>query len=669
MNLSKSSLAAALALACAAVTPALAQNAQPPVEAFGSIPAMTDPVMSPDGKHVAVIQAMEGRPAAIIYAIDGSNQKPVAIPSSDWTIQNVQWAKNDRLLIYLGKNAKNVYDEKNLLRSWGRVLAVSPDGSNPVVLLHNIPSLGNNVGIAEITDINLDDPSHVYVPLWIYDPIAEQESEVGTHIHDQHTNAFFRYDLYRVDVNTGDGAREQSATPDTIDWYMDGHGHVIARLNQTPITLQEHVELFDNGKWKDGGTFEGTADNGAGIRGLSEDGKYLVVGAYDTSSRGILVQKELGSGSESLLYSDSAYDIDDALVDQWTLRVVGTSFLADKTEYRYFDPERQALQKGLEAAFPGLCVHAVSYDLAMDKVIAAVEGPKQPLMFYILDRKTHQALIFGEAYPNLHAGDLSDEKSYPYVARDGLAIPAYITLPPGKVPKNLPVVVMPHGGPDARDGIEFDWWAQFMANRGYAVLQPNFRGSSGYGHNFTEAGLQQWGLKMQDDISDGVKKLADDGIVDPKRVCIVGGSYGGYAALAGATFTPDLYACAVSVAGISDLPDMLGWERARAGAGSNTVSFWASRIGSTTADSDRLRATSPDRHADQVKCPVLLLHGDGDTTVPFQQSETMAKALTAAGKKVELIKLVGDDHYLELSATRIQMLTELEKFLKANIGQ
>ena len=145
-------------------------------------------------------------------------------------------------------------------------------------------------------------------------------------------------------------------------------------------------------------------------------------------------------------------------------------------------------------------------------------------------------------------------KPYPYKARDGLDIPAYLTLPPGKAPKNLPVVVMPHGGPDYRDYIGFDWMAQFFANRGYAVLQPNFRGSSGYGHKFTEAGLHQWGLKMQDDISDGVKKLIADGIANPKRVCIVGASYGGYAALAGATFTPDLYACAVSFAGISDLP-------------------------------------------------------------------------------------------------------------------
>ena len=152
---------------------------------------------------------------------------------------------------------------------------------------------------------------------------------------------------------------------------------------------------------------------------------------------------------------------------------------------------------------------------------------------------------------------------------------------------------MPHGGPDSRDGNSFDWWAQFLASRGYAVLQPNYRGSSGYGHRFTEAGLHQWGLKMQDDISDGVKKMIADGIADPKRVCIVGGSYGGYAALAGATFSSDLYACAVSVAGVSDLPRMLQHERRLEGRDSHRMSFWISRIGSPTDDSEQLRATSP----------------------------------------------------------------------------
>jgi dipeptidyl aminopeptidase/acylaminoacyl peptidase len=202
---------------------------------------------------------------------------------------------------------------------------------------------------------------------------------------------------------------------------------------------------------------------------------------------------DMATGAETPLFADPHYDVGSAIKDPWTRRVIGATYVAEKEEFHYFDPSREALQKGLEAAFPGLSVHAISFDLARDKVIAAVEGPRRPLAYYLVDRTTHQATLFGKAYPNLKDSDLGEMKQYAYTARDGLAIPAYITLPPGKTPKNLPAIVMPHGGPDWRDSIGFDWWAQFLANRGYVVFQPNYRGSSGYGHAFTEAGLHQWG--------------------------------------------------------------------------------------------------------------------------------------------------------------------------------
>jgi dipeptidyl aminopeptidase/acylaminoacyl peptidase len=294
-----------------------------------------------------------------------------------------------------------------------------------------------------------------------------------------------------------------------------------------------------------------------------------------------------------------------------------------------------------------------------------VDGPRAPQTYYYLDRVKHQATEIASAYPKLKSADLSDETPYPYKARDGLDIHAYLTLPSGKPAKNLPTVIMPHGGPDARDEVRFDWWAQFLANRGYAVLQPNFRGSAGYGRQFTEAGLHQWGLKMQDDITDGVRKLVADGIADPKRVCIVGASYGGYATLAGATFT-------VSWAGVSDLPNILSTEiqnSGREGKDSALVSFWASRIGSAAEDNDKLIAASPARHADQVKCPVLLMHGEADTTVRIDQSEMENKALLKAGKTVEFIRFTGgEDHYMNVADTRIRMLKETERFLEKYIG-
>jgi dipeptidyl aminopeptidase/acylaminoacyl peptidase len=207
-----------------------------------------------------------------------------------------------------------------------------------------------------------------------------------------------------------------------------------------------------------------------------------------------------------------------------------------------------------------------------------------------------------------------------------------------------------------------------MASRGYAVLQPNFRGSSGYGFAFRHAGYGEWAGKVQNDLADGVQKLIADGIADPKRICIVGASYGGYAALAGATFNPNLYACAISYAGLSDLQLLLSRETYVGGDESEASSFDEAQIGAKTSETSKLDAMSPYAHADQVKIPILLIHSNKDVTVLIEQSEIENKALLSAGKNVQFITLDGDDHYLSLGATRIQLLKEVEKFLAAHIG-
>jgi dipeptidyl aminopeptidase/acylaminoacyl peptidase len=216
--------------------------------------------------------------------------------------------------------------------------------------------------------------------------------------------------------------------------------------------------------------------------------------------------------------------------------------------------------------------------------------------------------------------------------------------------------------------MRFDFLRQFLANRGYAVLQPNFRGSSGYGYPFTKAGLHQWGLKMQDDISDGVKKAIADGIADSKRVCIFGASYGGYAALAGATLTPELYACVISYAGPSNLPNLLGYDKRQFRENFTNGSWTSTRMGDIFTDSAQLDASSPALHAKNVRAPVLLLHSEQDVTVPIEQSEMMAAALQNAGKDYQFVRINGDDHYLSVSQTRKRVLEELEKFLAAHIG-
>jgi dipeptidyl aminopeptidase/acylaminoacyl peptidase len=640
----------------------------PPVEAFGSLPAISHPVLSPDGRHLAAIQSVQGKPVVVIYPVHAKpGEEPAVAGGGDWIIENLAWLKNDRLGVAIKVNRK-AGDERNLMHTWTRLLSVDVHGQNDIMLLKENPFVSNNTNTAIVVDRDLDDPDNIFMALYIYADMRSPADEATDSKAGRGGRNLFRYDLYRVNVHTGHEERVAAGNYQTRQWFMDGHGRILARQDQSEAPLVDHLEVLNKDDWTKLADYDATADRGASIVGITDDGTALVRATRNDNALAVLTRLDLSNGKESALFANPSYDADYPLIDEWTSRVVGAAFIDDKVEDRYFSPKLDALQKGLEAAFPDVSVEAVSWDTAMDAVIVAVNAPTKPMAYYYLDRTTHAADPIGSAYPDLAPADLGEMKPWPYKARDGLDIPAYLTLPPGKAAKVLPVVVMPHGGPDARDYIRFDWMAQFFANRGYAVLQPNFRGSWGYGHKFTDAGLHQWGLKMQDDITDGVKKLIADGIADPKRVCIVGASYGGYAALAGAALTPDLYACAVSFAGVSDLPRAISAERARFGQDSGVVSFWISRIGSPYDDSEQLRATSPARHADQVKCPVLLMHGEGDTTVPIEQSELMNAALKSAGKQVEFIRFAGEDHYMNLADTRVRVLKETEAFLKKNIG-
>jgi len=245
-----------------------------------------------------------------------------------------------------------------------------------------------------------------------------------------------------------------------------------------------------------------------------------------------------------------------------------------------------------------------------------------------------------------------------------------LTLPSSKVDdmEILPAVLMPHGGPASHDQVGFDYMAQAFASRGYLVIQPQFRGSTGFGREHYEAGWGQWGKSMQDDLTDAVTFLVKDGLVDSKRVCIVGASYGGYAALAGVAFTPDLFKCAVSIAGVSHLPKQLADRQSRYGKSSWILDYWNQSILDGDFDKETLEKLSPYYSAEQIKVPVLLLHGENDTVVEYEQSKLMYKALKKAKGAVQLVKLKDDDHYLRDSATRIQAVKEMVEFVEQHIG-
>lgn len=626
-----------------------AARAQPPVEAFGSLPAMADPTLSPDGKHFAIIQAFEGKPLVAIYRVGAEpGVQPALVSSNDGLIEHIQWANNDRLLIFL--KLPRAWEFDGTVETWRRATSVNAQGHGGVVLFNDSKELRYNLGGAYVADLTPEDEDHVLMGL----------------IGKMHNDTRFAVNLYRVDVRTGKSEIAQYGTPDTADWITDGHGKVVAMVDVHRGELRQRVKLPDGDGWREILSFDTSAGGEGEVAGVTEDGAALAIITNKGATR-VLMRVDLANPSMGpVLFSHPSYDIDHVLRDPWTGRVIGAAYAAEKMEYLYFDADRQKLQRSLEAAFPGRSVHAISSDAARKAYIVATDAPREPISFYYYDAVTHHAYAIGTAYPLLAESDLGEMRAFTYSARDGLQIPAYLTLPPGQQPRNLPLVVMPHGGPEARDTLGFDWWAQFLANRGYAVFQPNFRGSSGYGQAMLKAGFQQWGKAMQDDVTDGVRKLIADGTVDPNRICIVGASYGGYAALAGVAFTPDLYKCAVSFAGVSDLEVMLAEVRRNSGRRSYSLSYWESRIGEQ--GSAALGAMSPAQHADAIRVPVLLMHAATDSTVPIDQSERMRDAMQRAKRPVEFIAIAGDDHHLSLAATRIRVLRETERFLATHIG-
>jgi dipeptidyl aminopeptidase/acylaminoacyl peptidase len=374
----------------------------------------------------------------------------------------------------------------------------------------------------------------------------------------------------------------------------------------------------------------------------------------------IITKKELEK-----IFEHPEVDVTNLMSSRKRKVITGVSFNTEKVHYHFFDKQREMLQRDLEKRLPGYEVRVAGFNKQEDRCLVRTFSDRSLGAYYFYDMKTKDFRKLADVSPWLKESDLAEMKPISYQSRDGLTIHGYLTVPKGVQPKNLPVVVNPHGGPWYRDSWGFNPEVQFLANRGYAVLQVNFRGSTGYGRKFWEASFKQWGKTMQNDVTDGVQWLIKQGTADPKRIGIYGGSYGGYTTLAGLTFTPDLYACGVDYVGVANLFTFM----------KSIPPYWKpfldmlyGMVGHPEKEQDLLRAASPVFHVNKIKAPLLIAQGANDPRVNKNESDQMVEALKKKGIDVPYMVKDNEGHGFSNEENRFDFYRAMEEFLGKHLG-
>jgi dipeptidyl aminopeptidase/acylaminoacyl peptidase len=628
-----------------------------PLETFAAPPWIGQPQISPNGLTIAApLWGKEGETIAV-YDVDapsGTKIKGLTI-ISDADVDWIRWANDRRLLIAMKRRGAVRYGGKKYDASVSYIVAIDRDGSNRQELFANRVRFPGNFDLSEVVHDLPDDPDAVLMDAW---------------------DASGRNNLYRVNVYSGKADQVMRGEYTTYRWLTDPNGIPRARWDyHFGNRIKVYLRQGDSDDWEKVAQYGERDFPTLNIVGFADDPRIAIVASRQSSDLYGLYEfdtatKKLGKP----IFQHPSVDVGEPeggpLYDPSSKRLVGAFFVDDQLRRHYFDPELAATQRKIDAAFADAAViKTSSWSRDGSRMIVYTSGPRHPGSYHVFDGKTGKATLIAHARRNMPPEELAEMRPFKYKARDGTEIPAYLIQPRGQSARKSPMVVLPHGGPEVRDFISYDQWAQMLANRGYTVFQPNFRGSGGYGKAFAEAGYRQWGRRMQDDITDGVRVLIANGTADADRICIAGASYGGYAALAGGAFTPELYRCVVAIAAVTDLPEFLETRADQVGEDSAVYDYWVRLLGDRRTDREQMNAVSPALHAPNFRAPVLLIHGDADENVPIEQSVRMDKALRAAGKKVEFVIVEKEGHNFSKRSSDLKVMSELEKFIAANIGE
>ena len=635
-------LAGALLLSAAAMGQ---PKGMPPIidrELFFGDPEITGAQISPDGKFIAFIKPFKGTRNIWVKRTEEPFDKAKPITAdTNRPIPEYFWSRDGKYVLFVQDKG----GDENYL-----VYAVDPNAG---------PAAGQEVPAAR----NITDAKGVTAQIYALPRTDPDAIYIGLNDRDQAW-----HDLYKVKISTGERTLVRKNTDRIVGWTFDLKDQLRLASRVADNGDTEILRIDDKGFTK---VYSCNVFEGCGPVQFHKDGQRV----YFETNKGAgidLTQLELfdpATGKEEVVESDPLKRVDfgGAVFSEVTNDLVATTYVDDRSRIYFKDKSYEADYNLLKKQFPEMEIDFASGTKDERLWLIDVGSDTDPGDTYLFDRDTKKLTLQYHIREKLNRDYLAPMKAIRYKSSDGLEIPAYLTLPKGVEAKNLPLVAFPHGGPWARDNWGYDGFAQFWANRGYAVLQPNFRGSTGYGKKFIDAGNKQWGDKMQDDITWGVKYLVSQGIADPKRVGIMGGSYGGYATLAGVTFTPDLYAAAVDYVGPSNLNTLLEtippyWEAGR--------QLFYQRMGDpTTAEGKaQLNRQSPLNSATKIKTPLLVVQGANDPRVNKREADQIVIALRDRGFPVEYIVAPDEGHGFHRPVNNMAMFSQAEKFFAKYLG-
>ena len=644
-------------LAGLAVAASSAADVAPSIEAFAARPSVASVAISPSGRYLSAIQTSNGRTAVAVFDQQSDGWHAVLNEGDSWRLSWCRWVSDERLLCGL----RGMLKTQGFVYAAGRLIAIDPDGRHLRALL---PAAIDSEGQFQdqIIDWHPGHPDTVMVEADEPD-LTRADQEVmqwgGVIIGRYYVSGFPA--VYEINVINGRTSVVEHAHPPFRHYMTDGHGHVRLAWGVRGSTYSYYARLAGSSEWRPVSEYEAFS-RGRSFRPVAISTQYpnKAYALADSNGRDALWLIDLtGHDPPERLFADPVADVTEPLIGI-DGALIGVYYDTDRPHIFYTDAAAGNYMASVDKLLPDSFNFITGGTGDGHQLLIRSTSDKEDGSYYLADTATRQLSRIGRAYPTLEPEQLATLKPVTIRARDGTPMPGYLALPPQGPQEHLPLVVMPHGGPRERDVWRYFFLWQFLASRGYAVLQVNFRGSIGYGQDWFYSAHQDWGGLTYDDISDATRWAIAQGIADPARTCIVGWSFGGYEALLGAVRDPDLYRCAVSIAGISDLAQFVEEDR-RLVLGT----VLKEQVGT---DPKKLAANSPRLHARDIRMPVLLVHGDHDSQVQVEQSDGMDKALTAAGKPHRYVRIAGADHQLSTTGASATLLREIESFLGSSIG-